>query len=360
MKLFFKLLVILILLNPCLTLASEKIFHVVKNEPSSDERAIAFVDTVTGKNRIVEVNMNGEVIWEWAFTNKLIANSYAICDGADINYLPSLDKFLFILPKFGAFIIGRDGQPELVVKDNKITHDIDHLPNGNFIYVRGFADKGEDELREISPEGKVVWRWSHADYFPNREDFYEIYNKDQIKQLYKSGTLKENNKDWAHVNGVERLDNGDTLISVRNFNMFIIVNSKGRPKKVFKNIHRVHEPHRVKSGYIASDRRRTANKLLNSVIFISNEDERKYLLTGKFKSIRGIQELKEGRFYITSVGNIFEIDAEANIFHRMHLTIDKEDSERDLTSKDLKERRLFGKGRCAKGTGNLYKVVKTK
>ena len=359
MKIILKLFFTLAIFYSSSTFASEKIFYVVTNEPSSDKRAIAFVDTVTGKNRILEVNMNGEVIWEWDFPDKLVSRTSTICSAADINYLQSTDEFLFILPKYGAFIIGRDGKYKSVVKDNKITHDIDVLPNGNFIYVRGFVNKGEDEVREVSPSGEIVWRWSHAKYFANRDDFSKIYKKKELRHLYKSGKLKRNNIDWAHVNGVERFDNGDTLISIRNFNMFVIVDPKGKPKKIFKDIHRVHEPHRTKFGYIAADRFRKAKKILHRVVLISNEEKRKYLLTGKFTTIRSIEQLKEDRFNITSVGNIFEIDVDANIFHRMHLIIDKEDGERDLTNKDFKKRKKLGKGRCAKG-GNLYKVVKTK
>ena len=58
---------------------NQKLFNVVTNEPSSDKRAIAFVDTVTGKNRLVEVNMDGEVIWEWKFPNQLANETDSCC-----------------------------------------------------------------------------------------------------------------------------------------------------------------------------------------------------------------------------------------------------------------------------------------
>ena len=339
--------------------SSEKMFNVVINEPSSDKRSIAFVDTVTKKNRILEVNMKGEVIWEWNFPNKLVSKVKSICNGADINYLKSTDEFLFILPKEGAFIVGRDGKHRSLIKDNNITHDIDILPNGNFLYARGFVNKGEDEVREVSPSGEIVWKWSHAKYFPNRDKYFDKYTKRGKNRLYKQGTLKTNNIDWAHVNGVDRLDNGDTLISLRNFNMFVIVEANGNPKKVFKDISLVHEPHRTKFGYIASDRFRT-RKLLHSIVTISDKDRRKYLLTGKYKTVRGIEQLKDDRFNITSVGNVLQIGTNGKIFHRMHLTIDSEDSERDLTGRESKQRKSSDQGRCGRGAGNLYKVVKTK
>jgi hypothetical protein len=365
MSLIFKSIISLLLFINFSThsFSSEKIFNVVINEPSSDERAIAFVDTVTGKNRILEVNMNGEVIWEWNFPSKLVNKVKNICNGADINYLKSTDEFLFILPKEGAFIVGRDRKYRSVVKDNLISHDIDILPNGNFIYARGWANKGEDEVREVSPSGKVVWKWSHAKYFPDRDDYLKDLSKRGKKKLYRDRTFKTDDIDWAHVNGVEQYSNGDTLISLRNFRMFVIVESNGRPKKIFRNIHLVHEPHRTEFGYIAADRFLKRGYLLHSIIIINKEDDdRKYLLKGKFKTVRGIEQLNNNRFNITSSGNVLEIDVNGKVFHRMHLTFDKEDAERNLHGRDLKERRIkkLNKGRCAGRAGNLYKVVKTK
>mgnify|MGYP001356356347 CR=1 FL=1 len=51
--------------------SAEKLFNVVTSDPSEDKRAVAFVDTVTDKDRIVEVNMSGEVVWEWEFPIEL-------------------------------------------------------------------------------------------------------------------------------------------------------------------------------------------------------------------------------------------------------------------------------------------------
>lgn len=63
------------------------------------------------------------------------------------------------------------------------------------------------------------------------------------------------------------------------------------------------------------------------------------------------------RFNITSVGNVIEIDINGTILHRMHLSIQKEDAERNL-GRDKKPGHIFDEGRCA--PLNLYKVVKTK
>lgn len=361
MNFVFKSIMTLIFVYSSNAFSSEKMFNVVINEPSSDQRAIAFVDTVTGKDRIIEVNMNGEVIWEWKFPYKLANETDNLCNGADIKYVQSTDEFIFILPFQGAYLLGRDGDYKQIIKDNFISHDIDILPNGNFIYARGFVNKGEDEVREISPSGDIVWRWSHSNYFPNRDEYLKDFSKRKI-QFWKKRTLKTDDNDWAHLNGVERFKNGDTLVSLRNFQMFVIIAPNGKPKKIFKNIELIHEPHKTDFGFIAADRKVKKGWRRHSIVIIENNGERKRLLEGQFITVRGIEQMSSNRFNITSVGNVFEINKSGKIFHRMHLRIVKEDAERNLHGKDLKkmqEKKLL-KGRCGSKVGNLYKVVKTK
>ena len=246
--------------------SKEKIFNVVKNSSTSDQRPVVLIDTVTGKDRIIEVDMNGEIIWEWKFPPSLIHNNKRIiCKGADINYLESKDEILFIIPFKGAYIVNRDGFYKTIIEDEFISHDIDYLPNGNFIYVRGFVNKGDDEVREISKDGKIIWRWSHEKYFPDREFYLRDLSRKAKNRLFKNKTLKRNGIDWGHVNGVERFNNGDTLISIRNFMMFVVVDLNGNPKEIYKNIRLVHEPHLTKFGFIASDRHVKKGKLLTAM-----------------------------------------------------------------------------------------------
>ena len=307
--------------------------------------------------------MSGEVVWEWEFPGELQGEKErTICQGADIKYLKSRDEILFIVPRMGAYIVNRAGKLKTIIEDDEISHDIDALPNGNFIYVRGRVDKGDDEVREVSPSGEVVWRWSHAKYFPKRKKFLSNIPKRARGWLKgKRGgrvTLKSDGVDWAHVNGVERYSNGDTNISIRNFMMFVIVAPDGSLKKTFQDIWLVHEPHKTNFGYIAADRFRKRGKLLHSIVKITSEGERTNLLTGQFMTVRGIEQLPNGRFNITSVGNVLEMDSDGKIFHRMHLSIQREDAERNLHGRKKPPPEILNQGRCA--VLNLYKVAKTK
>ena len=62
---------------------AEQIFTTHVSTSAMDMRSIALVDTVTGKNRVIEVNTNGKVIWSWHFPPGLI-NGNSICKGAGI------------------------------------------------------------------------------------------------------------------------------------------------------------------------------------------------------------------------------------------------------------------------------------
>ncbi|MDP6134823.1 MAG: aryl-sulfate sulfotransferase, partial [Arenicellales bacterium] len=83
--------------------------------------------------------------------------------------------------------------------DPGASHDADRLPNGNTLYNLGWGKKGDDVVREVDPEGKVVWSWNGlADY-----------DRDPFANIKAEG--------WMHVNAVTRLKNGNTLVSIRNF-----------------------------------------------------------------------------------------------------------------------------------------------
>ena len=205
-------------------------------------------------------------------------------------------------------------------------------------------------------------RFNDAEYFPKREKFLSNIPKRAKSWMKKPRrgrfqTLFADGVDWAHVNAVERYKNGDTLISLRNFLMFVIVDPEGHPKKLHKDIWLVHEPHKTNFGYIASDRFSGGGAVQFSIVKILKNGKRENLLTRDFFAVRGIEELPNGRFNITSVGNVFEMDSAGKIVRRMHLTIQDEDSENNLGA-DKRPGWVLAEGRCA--PKNLYKVVKTK
>jgi hypothetical protein len=92
----------------------------------------------------------------------------------------------------------------------KISHDADRLPNGNTIFVFGNLDQKSDaQVVEVNAEGEVVWTWYARDYLD--EPPYDSIS----------------NEGWTHTNGVSRLSNSNTLISLRNFDFIAEVDQQG-------------------------------------------------------------------------------------------------------------------------------------
>jgi len=110
----------------------------------------------------------------------------------------------------GVYEIDRSGNIVWSYLTNEISHDADRLPDGNTIFVWGFPDQIDDaQVKEITPEGEIVWSWYAKDHF----------YKSPYKDIYDDG--------WTHTNAVTRLPNGNTVISLRNFNFVVEVDPQG-------------------------------------------------------------------------------------------------------------------------------------
>ncbi len=164
----------------------------------------------TSKPRIIEVNMLGEIIWEYDLPQDLKTFTNP---GFDVKQLPN-KNILFVLPGNGVYEINRNKQIVWSYKTTKISHDADRLPNGNTLFVFGNNDLQTDtQVTEVNPSGQIVWSWHAKDHF----------NTVQYTSIMKQG--------WTHTNAVSRLSNGDTLISLRNFNIVAEVNQTGEVVK---------------------------------------------------------------------------------------------------------------------------------
>lgn len=200
-----------------------------------------FVDT-SKKNMqsIVEVDIHGKILWK---NTPSIPSKAFLLDATYINE----DQILFTAKGYGIVEIDRAGKILWKHLDAEASHDADRLPNGNTIYNRGWVSKGQDVVREISPNGDVVWSWNGLQDF-DKPPFASV-----------------NDEGWMHVNSVTRLANGNTVISIRNFNSIVEVNQIGKvirtwtfqaeKKKTIETDGRIsgernHEPEILPSGNI--------------------------------------------------------------------------------------------------------------
>jgi len=157
--------------------------------------------------RIVEVNMQGEVTWEYVLPADV--KSYTN-PGEDVEPLPN-GNILVLFPRKGVYEITKGKQIAWKYMDPKVSHDADRLPNGNTLIAFGAFDTMDDmQVKEVNPRGELVWSWRARDSF-NRAPYLGI-----------------SAEGWTHTNAVTRLSNGNTLVSLRNFNLMAEVDPSGK------------------------------------------------------------------------------------------------------------------------------------
>jgi hypothetical protein len=206
---FFVSLLCLILHGSCEAAADG--FIIDKYDPNRCFNGVTlFADVSDGaKQRIVEVDMNGNAVWEYAVPVQLFAGKRGRKNIVmDVERLSS-GNTLFIIQEVGIYEINKDGKVVWNHFDSAVSHSVQRLPNGNTLYTRGWAGKGDNHVIEINPEGNIVWAWNGIAQF----------SKSPYGGVYDQG--------WIHVNSATRLDNGNTLISLRNFNLVAEVNKQG-------------------------------------------------------------------------------------------------------------------------------------
>ena len=155
--------------------------------------------------KIVETDMKGHPVWSYAIPNALKREKGMLLD---VNLLDN-GHILFTLHHAGIFEITREGKVVWSHLEPEASHDADRLPNGNTLFNRGWAKKGEPVAVEVTPDGKTVWNWNGLAAF-DRPPFTNV-----------------DREGWMHVNSLTRLANGNTLISIRNFNTVVEVNGSG-------------------------------------------------------------------------------------------------------------------------------------
>lgn len=149
--------------------------------------------------RIIEVNRDGKVVWKYKVPRHLLAKRSIVWD---VKVLDN-QNILFSLRKSGIYEINRQGEIIWQHLDKEASHDVDRLENGNTIYARTWVEKGKDLVVEVDEYGQKVWSYDGISHF----------DKHPFSDIDQGG--------WAHTNSVERLSNGNTLVSLRNFQMVV-------------------------------------------------------------------------------------------------------------------------------------------
>jgi uncharacterized protein (UPF0248 family) len=251
-------------------------------------------DKHTGDARLIEVNMLGEIVWEYALPDEWGEKMV----GFEAELLPN-GNVLFALTRTGLYEVDRSGNIVWSHKDQKVSHDADRLPNGNTLYVYGANDdKSDAQVKEVNPDGEIVWAWyakDHFDYAPYSDIFFQ---------------------GWSHVNAVTRLENGNTLISIRNFDMIVEVDPSGEVVDTFEGIARYpHDPEVLENGNILVA---SQTPQVHSILEIDRQTKEvvwRYDVTTERDNmpVRDCNRLPNGNTLITAARKIVEVTPDGEI-----------------------------------------------
>jgi hypothetical protein len=214
---------------------------------------------VWGKYSII-IDMKGDIVHMWEFNKRPGDLACPLPDG-DLLY-PERFPPTRMLHMGGVgndtLIVDWDNNLKYKYPDPESHHVVKKLSNGNIMYIRdmplppdmakkvkgGIPDTEENGtiygscLREVDPEGNVVWEWlpwEHLDF-----DIFSI-------------CIYEERVDWNHANTCMELPNGDILTCFRTNDIAAIIDKKTKKVKWHwgkGEIKHPHMPNLTKDGNI--------------------------------------------------------------------------------------------------------------
>lgn len=256
------------------------------------------------QSRIIEVNMLGEIVWEYMLPEDLREYTNP---GPDVELLAN-NNVLFVAPGKGVYEINRNGTTVWSYENPKVSHDADRLANGNTLIAFGNNDRKTDaQLKEIDSTGKIVWSWHAGDYFGDKEPYSSI----DI----------ESTEGWTHTNAVSRLKNGNTLISPRNFHMLVEVSPQGEVvKTICEGLCRnQHDPEVQANGNILFANH---DKPHEAIELNPETDEilwRFKIREQKYTPVRDANRLPNGNTLITGSTTVLEVTPDKEVVWRLTL-----------------------------------------
>jgi hypothetical protein len=247
---------------------------------------------IADRRRIIEVNMLGEIIWEYVVPGT---------SWIEMELLPN-DNILYTVTDHGVYEVDRSGKIVWQYLTSKIDHDADRLPNGNTIFVFGMTDQKSDaQVTEINPKGEIVWQWYARDHF----------DKAPYNSIYEEGS-------WVHTNAVTRLANGNTLISLRNFDFVVEVDPKGDVVRTIGEgiFNHQHDPELQPDGNLLVANHGNPNQAIE-LDPDGNIAWSYTILNQKNSPIRDVNRLPNGNTLITGTMEIIEVTPEGKVVWRL-------------------------------------------
>jgi len=226
---------------------------------------IAYIDPVEGA--IYEVNLHGLVTWKYQIPDKIIQKG-DIRKGADIEWLKESDNFLFVVPLGGIYEVNRKKEIVWSYETDSVSHDADRLSNGNTIFVNAWDQKGDNQVVEITADGKIIFKWKISDS--------GISCAHKTADCYRPKRRGGPPGDYTHVNGIQKFEDGSFLVSLRNLHKVVLIDQHLKVIQRHRSIRSVHDPRLQdgkliaiarKQGIISREEMATTTKEDNSYIF---------------------------------------------------------------------------------------------
>ena len=192
----------MLLMAPLLINISDNAGGVVQVEAQSVDSSFRDYTLISGTGAIYAVDADKNTVWSVPFygqDKEMLPNGNLLVTSGRMNTTSSIKEVNITTSSVVWEIFQLDGQ------QLNFTHDTDWLgvdQSGQDIFLT--ADTYNDRVVEFYRNGTVIWTWYAIDHFS-----YGTPGSD----------------DWTHLNDVDRLADGTTMISLRNFNKVIIVNT---------------------------------------------------------------------------------------------------------------------------------------
>ena len=285
---------------------------ITNNADKVQKGNIGLVDTYN--KRIIEIDNKGKVIWEKKIPRKFKKAEWNAA--ADIEWLPETDTFLIIAPKKGFFEINRKGKVLNSCKNKHISHDLDKLDDGSFIFVNGWDLKGEKNpiVTKVTNDCKIVMSKS--------EDFFDM---DKADLNPKHAMAKDN----MHSNSIRILEDESIMLSVRNYDQ-VVVFKNNKIIKRFKNATGVHDPSEVynengNNFFYYIDRKRPLN--INKRNFDNVDDSPKIIWPipepherkSPWIPLRTLEKLENGNWLVTGSQRIGQVTNDGELVWELNL-----------------------------------------
>ena len=177
---------------------------------------------------LYEISPEGEVTKAWEITNKeggILGDRRLLGNG----------NLMFTIFRDGTYIVDRrTGDVVWYFLDNKVSHNASFIPEGlpgagNVLTVGSYCDC----VKEINYAPKeVVWTWDAHNTFqpydvdkayPGGRDFNVV--SPYASYIAQTALFPD---DWTHINHAQRLSNGNTLVSLRNFDLVAEITLDGK------------------------------------------------------------------------------------------------------------------------------------